>query len=380
MSKYLVLGGAGEEGTVFSHDLVKGGVTEIVLADYNITKAEELATELNKKGQTKVSAIKADANDYKNLVKMFKEQNSDIICSFIGPYYRFGPPVAEAAIEAGIPYIDINDDYEPALEILNNLNDKAKKANIPVFTCCGVSPGWTNMVSKLGSTKLDQTDKIFVDWLWPALAGGGPGVVEHIYHMLSGKCLQYLDGEYKEVPSGTEKTRVVSTDGKFDGYAYYVGHGEPATLPRYIEGVNEVINKGGLIPAEATDLYLKFIEAGLNDTDPIEIDGQAVSLTDVTIALLERKLKDSEAAKNENGYFKVTVKGKKDNKEKELIYEIAEPGTHMTSWTASIIAQMIVKGEITETGTNAPEVLNVEQIETVLQGLEDRGLTTKRSE
>lgn len=380
MSKFLVLGGAGIEGSVFSRDLVNSGVGEIVLADYNIAKAEELAKELSKIGSTKVSAIKADANKYKEIVKMFKEQKSDVVCSFIGPYYRFGPPVAEAAIEAGIPYIDINDDYEPTLEILNNLNNKAKEANIPVFTGCGVSPGWTNMMSKLGSTKLDQTDKISIDWLWPALAGGGPGVIEHIYHMLSGKCLQYLDGEYKEMPSGTEKTRVTSTDGKFDGYVYYVGHGEPATLPRYIEGVKEVINKGGLLPPEATELYFKYIKAGLNDTDPIEIDGQMVSLTDVTIALMERSLKDSEVAKNENGYFKVTVKGRKDNKEKELIYEIAEPGAHMTSWTASIIAQMIAKGEITETGTNAPEALNVEQIETVIKGLKDRGLTTKRSE
>ncbi|SCX18696.1 Saccharopine dehydrogenase, NADP-dependent [Nitrosomonas eutropha] len=380
MSKFLVLGGAGEEGSVFSRDLVNSGVNEIVLADYNVAQAEKLAKELNKIGNTKVSAIKADANKPDELIKIFKEQNSDVICNFVGPYYRFGPPVAEAAIKAGIPYVDINDDYEPTLEILNNLNDKAKEAKIPVFTGCGVSPGWTNMMSKLGSTKLDQTDKISIDWLWPALAGGGPGVIEHIYHMLSGKCLQYLDGEYKKVSSGTEKTRVTSTDGKFDGYVYYVGHGEPATLPRYIDGVKEVINKGGLLPSEATELYFKFIEAGLNDTDPIAIDEQMVSLTDVTVALMERKLKNSEVAKDENGYFKVTVTGKKDNKEKTLIYEIAEPGTHMTSWTASIIAQMIAKGKITETGTNAPEVLNVEQIESVLKGLEDRGLTTKRSE
>jgi hypothetical protein len=29
----------------------------------------------------------------------------------------------------------------------------------------------------------------------------------------------------------------------------------------------------------------------------------------------------------------------------------------MTPWTASILAQMIAKGEITKTGTNAPGVL-----------------------
>lgn len=380
MVKVLVLGGAGAEGSVLARDLVDSGIDEVVLADYNIKKAEDLAKELNEIGKSKVSAIKADATKHDELVKMLKEQNSDVFCSFIGPYYRFGPPVAKAAIEAGIPYVDINDDYEPALEILDNLDDKAKEANIPVFTGCGVSPGWTNMMGKLGSTKLDQTDKIAVDWLWPALAGGGAGVIEHIYHMLSGQCLQYLDGQYKEITSGTGKTELTSTDGKYDGNIYYVGHGEPATLPRYIDGVKEVTNKGGLLPAEATELYFKFIKAGLNDTEPIDIDGKMISLADVTMALMERKFKDSETAKDVNGYFKVTVTGKKDGKDKELIYEIAEQGTHMTSWTASIITQMIARGEITLTGANTPEALNVDQIETVIKRLEERGLTTKRNE
>ena len=80
------------------------------------------------------------------------------------------------------------------------------------------------MMGKLGSTKLDQTENS-VDWLWPALAGGDL-VISHIYHMLW-PMSSVLDGEYKEVPAGTEKTRLTSSDKEFDGYVYYVGHGEP---------------------------------------------------------------------------------------------------------------------------------------------------------
>lgn len=379
MSKVMVLGGAGVEGSVLARDLVDSGIDQVVLADYDIEKAEGLAKTLNGLGKGKVSAIKVDANQHDELVKVLKEQDLDALCNFIGPYYKFGPPVAGAAIEAGVPYIDINDDYQPALEILNNLHDKAKEAGIPVFTGCGVSPGWTNMMGKLGSTKLDQTEKIAVDWLWPALAGGGPGVISHIYHMLSGQCLQFLDGEYKEVPAGTGKTRLTSSDKEFDGYVYYVGHGEPATLPRYIDKVKEVTNKGGLIPSEATDLYFKYIDAGL-DGEPVEIRGEQISLAEVTLAIMERALKDSEEAKNENGYFKVTVQGKKDGKDKELVYEFAEPGSHMTAWTASIITQMIINGEITQKGAYAPEALNADQIEGIIKELERRGLKTKRCE
>lgn len=379
MSKVLILGGAGAEGSVLARDLVDSEVDEVVLGDYNIDAANKLAATLEEKSVGKVSAIKVDANNHDELVKILKEQNPDIVCNLIGPFYKFGPPVAKAAIEAKVPYIDINDDYQPALEILDNLNEAAVEANIPVFTGCGVSPGWTNLMSKLGSTKLDETESIEIDWLWPALAGGGTGVISHIYHMLSDECLQYVDGEYKEIQAGTGKEKLTSSDGTYDDYVYYVGHGEPATLPRYIKGVDKVTNKGGLIPSEATERYFKYIEAGLNG-EPVEINGQTINLADVTMKIMERQLKDSEAAKDENGYFKVTVKGKKSGEDKTITYEMAEPGAHMTTWTTSIMAQMIINGEITQKGTHAPEVLNPDQIESVIEKLESRGLTIKRDE
>ena len=43
------------------------------------------------------------------------------------------------------------------------------------------------------------------------------------------------------------------------------------TLPRYIDKVKEVTNKGGLIPSEATDLYFKYIDAGL-DGNPSKLE------------------------------------------------------------------------------------------------------------
>jgi hypothetical protein len=60
---------------------------------------------------TPILKTKVDANQHDELVKVLKEQDLDALCNFIGPYYKFGPPVAGAAIEAGVPYIDINDDY-----------------------------------------------------------------------------------------------------------------------------------------------------------------------------------------------------------------------------------------------------------------------------
>src|SRR5699024_10689945 len=152
-------------------------------ADYNINNAKQLAGKLNKVGKTKVSAIREDANDYDEMVKTFKEENSDIICNLIEPYYKYGPPVVKASIESGIPYVDVKYDYKPEVASIDKLDKKAKDADLDILTEGVVLSGWTNMMAKVGSSKLEQTEKISVDWLRPALGGGEPGVTEHIYHM-----------------------------------------------------------------------------------------------------------------------------------------------------------------------------------------------------
>ncbi|MCO4321591.1 saccharopine dehydrogenase NADP-binding domain-containing protein [Aliidiomarina quisquiliarum] len=380
MSKILVLGGAGTEGSVLARDLVISKVEEVVLADFNIERAQELAKELQSAGNSKVTAVKADANKHDELVSLIKEENPNVVCNLIGPFYKFGEPIVKAVIEAGVPYVDINDDYKPTLEIMKNLNDAAIKANIPVIIGAGVSPGLTNLFSKHAFTQLDETDDITIDWIWPSLAGGGPGVFNHFFHILSGDSLQFVEGKHTGIPAGTEKTRLTSTDAKYNGDIFYVGHAEPATIPRYIDGVQNVTVRGGLIPTAATELYFKFMEAGLNDDEPIEVNGKTFNLAEVSMGIMERRFKDVKEAKDVNGYFKVTVEGKKDGFDKKYIYEIAENGAHMTAWTASTIAQTIAEGKINYVGVHAPEVLDREQIETIFSKLKDKGFTIKISE
>lgn len=296
--------------------------------------------------------------------------------NMVGPYYVFGVKVVKATIEAEIPYVDINDDFQPTVEVLDNYSDSAKEANIAVFIGCGVAPGLTNMLAKLGSTELDHTRDIYVEWLGPSVAGIGPGVVNHIYNMISGECVQYINGEYKMVPSGGESKRLVSSDGRFDADVFYVGHAEPASLPRYIVGVRNVINKGGMVPGEAVNMYRSFMELGMNDRKPIEINGQKINLADVVVEVLKRKLKDDPNAQSDDGYFQITVRGTKDGKEKEVAYEMVA-GMDVTAWTASVVAQMIIEGKITDVGVHAPEVMTSEQIKEVI-ALREKGLVVKR--
>src|SRR5699024_6869261 len=113
-------------------------VNSVVVGDLNLDAANRLKQEI---GSDKVSTMQVDATDNAELIKAL--QNVDVVVSFVGPYYRFGLPILQAAIEAGCHYVDICDDAQPTADMLE-LHDQAKQAGIVAVVGCGVSPGTLN--------------------------------------------------------------------------------------------------------------------------------------------------------------------------------------------------------------------------------------------
>lgn len=378
--RVLVLGGAGLEGSAVARDLAKSGVEAITIADYNLDGAENIAQEVKELGDIQVEAVEFDANDYDGMVEVMKESEADVVVNMVGPYYEYGVIIPKAAIEARLNYIDINDDTEPAVEVLDTLDEPAKEAGVSVLIGVGATPGMSNMLAKLGSTELDKTENITIHWLWPGVAGSGVGAFMHSAHMSEGEVTQFLDGELTQVPAWSEPEHIESSDGESKGKVVYLGHGEPSTLPRYIDGVQNVVLKGGLMPEEVHDYVPKFKAAGLADPEPIEVQGEIVSLPHVAMAVQDRLYGGDEYHHPEHGYISITVEGEKDGEETTIVYEMAGTGDHLTSWPTSILTQMMGDGEIDHPGANTPEVLSADEIQEVINSMEERGIELKVTE
>ena len=75
---------------------------------------------------------------------MYKRQlqGQDVVVNLVGPYYLFGTTVLEAAIQKGVNYVDIVDDFDTAAQLLE-LNDKAAGALslIHIFWLLAVGQG-----------------------------------------------------------------------------------------------------------------------------------------------------------------------------------------------------------------------------------------------
>jgi saccharopine dehydrogenase-like NADP-dependent oxidoreductase len=353
--KILALGGAGQEGARSVADLAAAeAVTSVVVGDLNIAAAEALKDKL---GSDKISCLQIDATDHEALVATLR--GVDVVLTFVGPYFRFGVPILKAAIAAGTNYVDICDDTEPTLEMLD-LCAQAEAAGITAVIGAGVSPGLINVNIRDASTKLDRMDEVHLRWNVPVTDIEGDisqsAALEHGLHMINGEVLQFIDGAHVRVPamSGSETVRYAALG---DREAYFLGHPEPVTVPRYFPELKTVTQKGGV--AGLDDVLRSMRELGLTSETPINVKKQLVRPSEMGMALLglmpdpteeERKYLPPPVSE-----FITFVIGERGGKKIKLSYGVAGPMGPLTGTPASIVTQMIGAGQITKRGVFAPE-------------------------
>jgi len=207
-------------------------VREIVIADRDEHRAREFA----EKCGPKASAVAVDVTDETALANTLT--GADVVMTTVGPYYRFGLPVLRAAIRAGCHYLDINDDWEPTLEMLE-LDQEAKKAGITAVIGMGASPGLSNLIAVKAMNELDKVDELITGWgtgghdeelsETPGKGGTLRAATEHWIHQLTGKIRVRRNGEFVDA-TAFEEIRV-DYPGVGLVTTHTVGHPEPITLP-----------------------------------------------------------------------------------------------------------------------------------------------------
>ncbi len=235
--KFIVLGGAGDVGSRAVEDLAASeNVERVTIADRNVAAAEALAARLAGAGAT-VDAVEVDANDHDALVDAMR--GYDVAASALGPFFLFEKKLASAAIEAGVDYASVCDEWEAAEAVLDDLEVAAREAGRRVVTGLGASPGITSIGIRYLAGMYDQIRRADVSVYQPLDAGGGEAVWRHMLHIMSGDLATWRDGRRTKIRACSEK-RVVEFP-EFGKIAVWnMGHAEPVTVPRFIDGIEEV--------------------------------------------------------------------------------------------------------------------------------------------
>lgn len=255
--KVLALGGCGDMGRAAVVALLSSPiVSSITVADKNYELAKafiELAD------SDKLSATEIDVTEQDQLVALMSKH--DVVMNTVGPYFKFGKMILEAAIKAKKHYVDICDDWKPMQEILE-MGEQAKRAGITAIVGIGESPGILNLMTVKACSDLDEIDEVRTAWgIGGFKMGKKPphfvrvkdlrkrigkkpaeanAAMVHLLHESVGKIPTFKDGRLVDIEALTE-AEPFKFPGLLKFYAVHIGHPEPVMLSRTIKA-NSISN------------------------------------------------------------------------------------------------------------------------------------------
>ncbi|NYH77309.1 saccharopine dehydrogenase-like NADP-dependent oxidoreductase [Actinopolyspora biskrensis] len=249
--KAVFIGAAGEMCRVAIERFASaGGDWELVLTDIRPELLTPLADELPRGVATIRRLDLFDRDDLRDVIA-----GAALVVLGAGPYTRTSEPVIEACLEAGIPYLDFDDDVESTEHALS-LDERAKAAGVPIHVGCGASPGMSNVLAVDAANDLDTVDRIDLCWLvGEERPDVGRAVLEHMLHISAGDCVTWENGRRVVHETFVETGRFPILAGEPHVLLYETAHPEPVTLPRRYPEAERIRCVGGLDPAPMNGLF-----------------------------------------------------------------------------------------------------------------------------
>jgi saccharopine dehydrogenase (NAD+, L-lysine-forming) len=148
MTSVLLLGAAGNSGRLIAAELAARGLP-IRLAGRRREPLEQVARALAADDVVAVNAAEPDS-----LAEAVA--GAGVVLSTIGPFSRRAAPVIDACLAAGVPYVDIANEW-PAVRALLDRDEQARAHGVALVTGAGFGPAATEtlvlrLVDRLGGT------------------------------------------------------------------------------------------------------------------------------------------------------------------------------------------------------------------------------------
>jgi saccharopine dehydrogenase-like NADP-dependent oxidoreductase len=370
MVRILVLGGSGEMGSAAVADLVERTDHEVTVGDIRVDAARELLERLRAPGRV----VQVDVDEPESLATALA--NTDVVLN--ATYMRHNVLVTDAAIAAGVHLVDLGAYYPETLQQLER-HAAAEAAGCRIVPGCGVAPGLTNILARLGADELDTVDSIAMYSYITHPMWTSPGIVVTRFDASTGTSIAWEDGRAVEHQSFSGKEQFTFPEPYGEQEVHLVPHPEPLTVPRTID-VREVVFKVGY-PADETARIRALLELGFDREEPFSIDGVDVSPRRFAAAYIGRRgIGPDERSANVKH---VRVEGARDGQSMTLTYDFAveqigrSASAAITGTVAAIAADLVARGG--PIGVHPPEAAF--EPRPFIDALAERGLVvTERSQ
>ena len=358
--KILVLG-AGRMGHGAVYDLVHNSpdVQNVTVADFHLDKANAVVSAV---GTSKVDARQIDTSDYAASLELMRGHDSVISCV----NYWFNESLSRAAIEARANFCDLGGNNYVVDEQLS-MDADAKAAGINIIPDCGLAPGMVSILAMHGAKRFDEIEEIHIR------VGGlpqdpQPPLNYQLVFSVEGLINEYIevarvirDGKVTEVGSMTEVEPL-----EFEGFPpleAFQTSGGTSTLPDTFLGRIRELDYKTIRYAGHCEKFKTMLDLGLCSSDEILVDYQKVVPRKVFGELLQQHLP---ADGPDYVLVRLEFIGRKRDREGacRLRYDIVDKldertglsaMMRTTAFPASIIAQMMARGDVLMRGATPQE-------------------------
>lgn len=356
--KILVLG-AGRMGHGAVFDLIYNSpeVESVTIADYDLAKAETLAAEIN---NAKLQSERIDASNYSDVVELMRGHDSAISCV----NYWYNSELSKAAIETKTNFCDLGGNNYVVDEQLA-LDAQAKNAGINVIPDCGLAPGMVSILAVHGANRFDEIEEIHIR------VGGlpqnpKPPLDYQLVFSVEGLINEYIEkarvirnGEIHEIESMTE-IESLAFDG-FPALEAFQTSGGTSTLPDTFLGKIKELDYKTIRYSGHCEKFKTMIDLGLCSSEEILINNFKIAPRKVFGAALQQSLPADEP---DYVLIRLEFSGVKNGETKRLRYDIVDKYDEQTNlsammrttaFPASVIAQMMAKGDVKMRGATPQE-------------------------
>jgi saccharopine dehydrogenase (NAD+, L-lysine forming) len=375
----ILLVGAGGVGTAFARIAARRPFAELVIADYDLARAQHAAAA--KDGYT---AVQLDARDEAATAGLLSEHHCDVLMNATDP--RFVMPLFRAALAAKVHYLDMAmslshpDPAQPYAKTGVKLGDEQfamsaqwEAAGKLALAGIGVEPGLSDVFARYAADELfSEIGELGVrDGANLAVAGYDFAPTFSIWTTIE-ECLNppviwEADRGWFTTPPFSEPETFTFPAGIGPVECVNVEHEEVLLMPRWVKAKRVTFKYG--LGDEFIGVLQTLHKLGLDRTDPVSVGGAQVSPRDVVAACLPdpANLGDKMTGLTCAGTW-VTGTGKDGAPREVYLYHVAdnaqtmaEYGSQAVVWQTAVnpvvALELIDSGAWSGAGVLGPEAL-----------------------
>ncbi len=354
---FVVIGATGMQGRIVTKDLIKSGYNVLMTG-----RDRGRIDDIMKKFPAKTAFEYLDLHDQKNAVQVLKDAGAKVAVNCAEGDNDL--IALQECVKAGVNMIDLGSDI-PLTRKQLALDKTLKKSGLIHITGCGSVPGIGNVMMHYAYDKFDKIETVEVGFAWDS------NMKKFVVPFSIGSILEEFTA-YAPFMHNYKIVKIKPSDSIINAYHRAIGREKefkcghhPETLTFYNfckdKGIKNIEFYAGF-PEHSRQVIQTLIDLGFWSDKPVNFRGMKIWPDEFLTELLKNLRYPKGYTETENLW--VLMKGKKDGKDREILMECIVPplkgwedaGCNIdTGMPASIIAQMIYKGEINKPGAYAPE-------------------------